>query len=328
MRPASRRSWAPRRLTSAEPDSLYMQDIIARRVLGRAVPADIAKIIRLRTRPHWQKREVDVAVASLAVYAPGMLTVARVESELDFRFSGDPPVCSVLWLLGDLQDDVMPTLGRIGSGLAPLRCAVAGCASSSRPRPLAGLAGAALLMEATVKFAGRALTDSPSPIVRHESSTGSACEVASVDAEAEGTWQVVASGRGLRRCAALFPGADGVPDGWIYSAARKLMVAGTNVLNRGAPSAMDGLLQNFLADTLQAGGIGVTTGGLELCGPGVALTGTADHIDKAERAVGKAQGADESLVRHSLELAGPWAAPAHRQYRQSPRSGRWVTVDP
>ena len=159
------------------------------------------------------KGAVDVAVAALAVYAPGMITVARVESELDFRFSGDPPACSVLWLLGDLQDDVMPALQRIGADLAPLRCAVAGCAPSSRPRPLAGLAGAELLLEASVEVAGRALSQSPSPIVRHESSAGSACAVASADAEAEGTWQAVVSGRGLRRCAALFPGADGVPDG-------------------------------------------------------------------------------------------------------------------
>ena len=253
--------------------------------------------------------------------------MARVQSELDFWFSGDPPVCSVLWLLGDQQDDVMPALRRIGSGLAPLQLAVAGCAPSSRPRPLARLVGAELLLEASVEFSGRALADSPSPIVRHESSTGSACEVVSADAEAAETWRVVASGRGLRRCAALFPGADGVPDGWIYSAARMVMVAGTNVLSRGAPSAMDGLLQAFLADTLQAGGIAVTTGGLELCGPGVALTGTADHIDRAVRAVGAVQDADEPRVRHSFELSGPWAAPAHRQYRQSPQSGRWVTVD-
>jgi hypothetical protein len=106
------------------------------------------------------------------------------------------------------------------------------------------------------------------------------------------------------------------------------MVAGTKVLSRGAPSAMDGLLQAFLADTLQAGGIAVITGGLELCGPGVALTGSVDDVDRAERAVGKAEGADDLLVRHSLQIAGPWAAPGYRQYQQSPQSGRWVVVDP
>jgi hypothetical protein len=73
-----------------------------------------------------------------------MITVVRVESELDFWFSGDPPVCSVLWLLGDLHDEVVPALARISAGLAPLRCRVACCAPSSRPRTLAGLAGAEL----------------------------------------------------------------------------------------------------------------------------------------------------------------------------------------
>ena len=257
-----------------------------------------------------------------------MITVARVETELDFWFSGDPPVCSVLWLLGDLQDEVVPTLTRVGASLAPLRCGVACCVPSSRPRPLAGLAGAEPLLGASVDFAGRTLADSSSPVVRHETSTGSACDVAAVDADVDATWQVVASGRGLRHCAAMFPGANGVPEGWIYSAIRMVMVAGTNLLNRGMGGAVDGLLQAFLADTLQAGGIAVITGGLELCGPGVALTGAVDHIDRAERAVRKAEGADGLLVRHSLELAGPWSAPARRPYRQSLQTGRWEAGDP
>ncbi len=103
------------------------------------------------------------------------------------------------------------------------------------------------------------------------------------------------------------------------------MVAGTNVLSRGTLGAMDGLLQAFLAGTLEAGGIAVITGGLEFCGPGVALTGSVDYLDRAERAVGSA---DDLLVRRSLQLAGPWATPGYRHYHQSPQSDRWVAVDP
>lgn len=138
----------------------------------------------------------------------------------------------------------------------------------------------------------------------------------------------MSSGRGLQRCAALLPGADSVPDSWVYSAIRLVMVAGTHVLSGGVPGALDGLLQAFLADTLQAGGIAIIVGSLELCGPGVALTGARRHIDQAERALGQTRSAEDLLVRHSLELAGPWTAAGHRQYRQSSQTGRWVARDP
>ena len=78
----------------------------------------------------------------------------------------------------------------------------------------------------------------------------------------------------------------------------------------------------------RADGIAVTSGGLELCGPGVALTGPRDQISQAERALGQTRPADETLVRRSLELAGPWTAPARRLYQQSPATRRWVAARP
>ena len=104
------------------------------------------------------------------------------------------------------------------------------------------------------------------------------------------------------------------------------MVAGTNVLNRGAGGALDALLHGFLTDTLQAGGIAVISGGLELCGPRVALTGSREQINQAEHALGETRREDEALVRHSLELAGPWTGPARRQHQRSPAAGRWVAA--
>jgi hypothetical protein len=262
----------------------------------------------------------------VSVYAPTVITVARVESELDYWFSAEPPACSVLWLMGDPQDDLVPALVRIGAGLAPLRCGIASCVPWSRLRTLAGLAGAELLLEATTSFAGAALANSSSPIVRHETSRGSGCEVVGVDAQTEGVWQVLSSRPGLRLCAALFPRMTTVPDSWVYSAVRLVMVGGTNVLSRGVGGALDGLLHAFLTDTLQAGGIAVISGGLELCGPGVALTGSGDQINQVERALGETWPADETLVRRSLELAGPWTGPARRQYERSPATGRWVAA--
>jgi hypothetical protein len=234
-----------------------------------------------------------------------VITVVRVESELDYWFSAEEPVCSVLWLMGDAQADLVPALIRVSAGLAPLRCGAAFCLPWSHPRMLTRIAGAELLLEATIGFAGDALTSSPSPIVRHETSRGSACEVVCVDAQAEDAWQALVSRPGLQVCAALFPRAVTVPANWVYSAARLVMVAGTSVLNRGVQGALDGLLQAFLADTRQAGGIAVISGGLELCGPGIALTGSREQINQAEHAVGETCRADETQVRHSLELAGP-----------------------
>lgn len=257
-----------------------------------------------------------------------MITTARVETELDYWFSAEPPACSVLWLMGDSQAEMPPALVRVGAGLAPLRCGAASCVPWSRPRTLSGLTGAELLLEATTSFAGDAMTNSSSPIVRHESSRGSACEVVCADAQAEGVWQVLASRPGLRLCAALFPRATTVPDSWVYSAARLVLVGGTNVLNRRTGGALDGLLHAFLTDTLGAGGIAVISGGLELCGPGVALTGSTDQISQAEHALGETRHADQALVRRSLELAGPWTGPARRPYLPSPTTGRWVTAHP
>lgn len=216
-----------------------------------------------------------------------MITVARVESELDYWFSAEPPASSVLCLMGDWQDDLLPALVRIGADLAPVRCGAASCEPWSQPRTLARLARAEVLLEATTGFAGSAVANSSSPIIRHDTSRGSACEIVSADPQAEEAWQVLAARPGLRVCAALFPGATVVPDSWVYSAARLVLVAGTNVLNRGTGGALDGLLQAFLTDTLQSGGIAVTSGGLELCGPGVALTGPWDQINQAERALGQ-----------------------------------------
>ena len=264
----------------------------------------------------------------MPVYAPTVITVARVESELDYWFSPELPACSVLWLMGDPQDDLVPALVRIGAELEPVRCGAASCVPWSRPQTLAGLPGAELLLEATTAFAGDALANSSSPIIRHETSRGSACEVVCVDGQDGGAWQLLASRPGLGLCAALFPQATTVPDSWVYSAARLVMVGGTNVLIRGAAGALDGVFQAFLTDTLRAGGIAVIRGGLELFGPGVALTGVPDQVDQAEQALGALRRADETLVHRSLHLAGPWSARARRQYKQSPETGRWVAARP
>jgi len=113
-----------------------------------------------------------------------------------------------------------------------------------------------------------------------------------------------------------------VPGHWAYSAMRLVMIAGTTALNRGtAAGGQDALLQAFLADTLQGGGLAVIKGALELCGPGVALTGSTTGIDAAQYAFATAARAEDMQVRHSVELTGPWSAPGPRPYRQSPDSG-------
>ena len=79
-----------------------------------------------------------------------------------------------------------------------------------------------------------------------------------------------------------------------------------------------------MADTLQGDGLAAIKGSLELCGPGVALTGSPAAIDEAQQAFATAARAEDVQIRHSLALAGPWSAPGHRAYKQSPDSDRWI----
>ncbi len=69
-------------------------------------------------------------------------------------------------------------------------------------------------------------------------------------------WRTLVTANGLRVCAGLFPSGGIVPDHWIYSAMRLVIIAGTTALNRDAASGgQDALLHAFLADTLQGGGL-------------------------------------------------------------------------
>lgn len=86
------------------------------------------------------------------------------------------------------------------------------------------------------------------------------------------------------------------------------------------------LLHAFLADTLQANGIAAIKGGLELCGPGIALTGSAAAIDKAEELFGAHPRVADPQLSHSVELAGPWSVSSRSGYRYSPEKDRWVAA--
>jgi hypothetical protein len=140
--------------------------------------------------------------------------------------------------------------------------------------------------------------------------------------ESGGRWQP------LRVCAGLFHSAATVPDDWVFSAMRLVMIAGTHVLNlgQGHLGVPNALLQAFLADTMQGGGLAVSFVGTEECGCGVALTGGPAAIDEAQRPFATAARAEDVQVRHSLWIGGPWPAPGPSgpAYEQSPDSGRWI----
>jgi hypothetical protein len=124
----------------------------------------------------------------------------------------------------------------------------------------------------------------------------------------------------------LFQSGGTVPDEWIYSAIRLVMIAGTTALNRGVGrlGVKDALLHSFMADTLQGGGLAVIKVVTEECGAGVALTGSPAAVDQAQHAFATAARAEDVKVRHSLAIGGPWPAPSGRAYERSPDSGRWV----
>jgi hypothetical protein len=71
----------------------------------------------------------------------------------------------------------------------------------------------------------------------------------------------------------------------LWLAMRLVMIAGTAALNRGAAlGGQEALLHEFIADILQGDGLAAIKGSLELCGPGVALTGSPAAIDEAQQA--------------------------------------------
>jgi hypothetical protein len=253
-----------------------------------------------------------------------VITVARIESELDYWFSADPPLCSVLWLIGS-PGELVPALTRLAGQLGWAECRAAACTPRTRPSPFRAGTSHQELLRAELGLAGSAIEDTRSPILRHPSSRGSACEVVSADPAADEIWRTLATANGLRVCAGLFPSGGSVPGDWIYSALRLVMIAGTTALNRGAAlGGQDALLHAFMADTLQGDGLAAIKGSLELCGPGVALTGSPAAIDEAQQAFATAARAEDVQIRHSLALAGPWSAPGHRAYKQSPDSDRWI----
>jgi hypothetical protein len=253
-----------------------------------------------------------------------VITVARIESELDYRFSAELPVCPVLWLIGS-PDELVPLLAQLAGQLGRPGCRAVACTPRTRPSPFPAAPGQHELLRAELDFAGDAIEQARSSLLRHPSSRGSVCEAVSADPAADGIWRTLATANGLHVCAGLFPSGGTVPDDWVYSAMRLVMIAGTTALNRGAAlGGQDALLQAFLSDTLQSGGLAVIMGVLELCGPGVALTGSTAGIDEAQYLFATTARAEDVHVRHSVVLAGPWAAPGYPPYKQSPDSGRWI----
>ena len=252
-----------------------------------------------------------------------MISVARIESELEYRFSADLPVCSVLWLLGG-PGELVPALARLAGQLGWAECRAAACAPRTLP-PRFAAAGRQELLRAEFDLEGSAIEDTRSPVLRHPAHRGSVCEVVSADPGADRIWRALATADGLRVCAGLFQSAATVPDAWVYSATRLVMIAGTAALNCGAGGVQDALLHAFLADTLQGGGLAVSKVVTEECGAGVALTGSPAAIDEAQRAFATAARPDDVQVRHSLWIGGPWSpAPAGPAYEQLPDTGRWI----
>ena len=239
-----------------------------------------------------------------------MITVARLESELDYWFSADPPVCSVLWLLGS-SSELVPALASLAEQVNRFECRAAACVPATRPPLLSAVEGCDQLLRAELKFTGSAIDGARSPLPRHPSSSGSVCEVVSaIPGQGDGIWRTLAHANMLSVCAGLFPSGSAVPAEWPFSATRLVMIAGTAALRRGAADGRDALLHAFLADTLQGGGIAAIKVSTEECGTGVALTGSSAAIDEAEQVFATAARAGDVQVRHSLAIGGPCQRPA------------------
>jgi len=166
-----------------------------------------------------------------------MIRLARVESELDYWFSGEPPNCSILWLIA-APEGLVSALTELAASVEPQSvCGAAVCSPVTRPPSLGPAFGGEQLLQAKVEFEGGAIDNASSLIIRHPSSRGSVGQVvSSVPSRSEGVWRLLATATGLRVCAGMFPAAVSVPDDWTYSALRLVMNAGTSLLNRGAAS--------------------------------------------------------------------------------------------
>ena len=145
-----------------------------------------------------------------------MIAVARLESELDYWFSPDPPVCSVLWLLGS-SSELVPALASLAGKVNRFECRAAACVPETRPPLFSAVEGSDPLLRAEFKFTGSAIDDARSPLLEHPSSRGSVCEVISaVPGQGDGIWRTLAQANMLSVCAGLFPSGSAVPAEWPF----------------------------------------------------------------------------------------------------------------
>jgi hypothetical protein len=239
-----------------------------------------------------------------------VIEIARIETQL--RAGSDQgDVCSVLWLIGKDAAGLAEVFGLLGATLGPVSCraVLSTRLKANQPRPLSDGFGSSVL-EARLEYSGAMAeadaAEAKNPFASRDE--GAICEVVDVDATQSAFWSLFtdeAHGSGLVAALSLAPGA--LQGRWLDAAVQLSVAQGfLPWLMPGSNLVEEVLLRAFLRRVLSDGGIAVTLAGAEMYDVGVALTGSAEAIDRIEEQLAHLPRLPDADVRYSLEIGDAW----------------------
>jgi len=250
-----------------------------------------------------------------------VIAMARIESQIDTWTQPEAVPCSVLWFITREGDELAAVFEHLVSAVGPLSLrAIVGHPDHRKRVPaqatttLAAIVGREAVLEARLSYSGvlafrEAPRDSHSAKDVVKSDFGSRdeaawCEVVDVDVADGRLWAFVLKRYGMDGGLFFGPAVD--PGRWLDAAIMCETIGPFrpfgSLPDRYRLSYM--LEQMFLQQVIADGGVGLSWVSPEICGTGIALTGSPAAIDELERHLGDLKRLSDVDVKHSMQL-GP-----------------------